>query len=164
MSTYNAGAVKQDLPPPGGYEEINYRRIPAQRIIGAKAFFVTSCILTAYSTFYYIKRMRYMKRLMVDYYDHAIAIEPLIRAENDRAFLRHLRHNRNVERDLMKNVPDWTVGTLWGAKVYKTLPDDALPNISPREYWGHRGAKDHREFFLPNYDVGLEETCLSYYD
>lgn len=36
MSAYSAGSPKQEMPPPGGYEEINFRRIPAQRIFGCK--------------------------------------------------------------------------------------------------------------------------------
>ena len=36
MSSYTSKGFKQDMPPPGGYEEINYRRIPIQRILGCK--------------------------------------------------------------------------------------------------------------------------------
>lgn len=161
MSAYNTGSLKQDMPPPGGYETINYRRIPPQRIIGYKGFFWFSAICSVYAVFYYRNRHRHLQRLSAEYYDHVIAVEPLIRAEFDRAFLRQLRHNRNVERDLMKNVPDWEVGTLWGSKVYKTLPEGALPTISPREYYGHRGLSDSLEHFRPNRDVGLEETTIN---
>lgn len=72
--------------------------------------------------------------------------------------MRHLRHNRNVERDLMKNVPDWEVGTLWGAKLYKTLPEDSIPNISVREFYAHRPIKEACEFTRPNLEVGLEDN------
>lgn len=76
-------------------------------------------------------------------------------------FLRQLRHNRNVERDLMKNVPDWEVGTLWGGKVFKTIPDNALPNVAMQEFYGHRSLKDMREFTKPNRDVGLEDNTIN---
>ena len=76
-------------------------------------------------------------------------------------YLRQLRHNRNVERDLMKDVPDWKVGTLWGSKVYKTLPDGALPNVSTIEFYGHRPYSDINEFVKPNRDVGLEESTIN---
>lgn len=42
MSSYQTGSVKQEMPPQGGYEEIYYRRVPAQRIIGRKYFIFTN--------------------------------------------------------------------------------------------------------------------------
>ena len=79
----------------------------------------------------------------------------------DNRFLRQIRHNRNVERDLMKNVPDWEVGTLWGSKVYKTIPDNSLPNVSLREFYAHRSLTEIREFIKPNRDTGLEENTIN---
>lgn len=76
-------------------------------------------------------------------------------------FLRQLRHNRNVERDLMKNVPDWEVGTLWGSKVYKTLPENALPNVALNEYYAHRSFAEQIEYVQPNKDVGIEDTTMN---
>lgn len=104
MSAYNTN-VKQEMPPRGGYEEIHYKRIPAQRIIGCKfffffansfiridillfldkSFFGASLMLSAYGFYYFRKRHYYMDRLEADWYDHVIAVEPLIRAESDRA-------------------------------------------------------------------------------
>ena len=107
MSAYTSGQFKQELPPPGGYEEINFKRVPAQRIFGCmfiisygallllllfvclfvsdKAAFIASCVLTVYSAFHFKNRMNYMKRMRSDYYDHIIAVEPLALAEQDRA-------------------------------------------------------------------------------
>jgi len=83
----------------------------------------------------------------VDFADHMVAVEPLMLAERDRAFLRQLRHNRNIERNLMQNVPDWQVGTLWGKPIFKNVSEEALPNVSMGEFLAHRAnleMKDHR--------------------
>lgn len=40
MASYSGGKFKQDMPPPGGYADIEYKRIPAQRIIGCKYFYL----------------------------------------------------------------------------------------------------------------------------
>ncbi|OTF80618.1 NADH dehydrogenase[ubiquinone] 1 alpha subcomplex subunit 13-like [Euroglyphus maynei] len=61
----------------------------------------------------------------------------------------------------MKNVPDWEVGTLWGSKVYKTIPDNALPNVSLQEFYAHRSLTDMREFTKPNRDTGLEDNIIN---
>ena len=52
-----------------------------------------------------------------------MAIEPMLLAERDREYLRHLRRMRDFERDLMKDVPGWEVGTWYGKEVYNHPPD-----------------------------------------
>lgn len=138
-------------------------------------------MLTAYGFFYYQRRQIYLRRLDNDRKEHQIAVYPLALAEADRAyvftfvckvlvllkflkhplphrFLRQLRHNRHVERDLMKNVPDWKVGTLWGFPVYYNQPEDKLPNVSLHEYYAHRDTWNMRHPTRPNWDVGFENT------
>lgn len=58
----------------------------------------------------------------------------------------------------MKNVPGWKIGTLWGQPVYKNLPENALPNVSVFEFYGHRNINEMKEVVWPNRDVGLEDT------
>lgn len=108
MASYSGGKFKQDMPPPGGYADIEYKRIPAQRIIGCKYFiyyffcicwsayfifissdksaFIASSILTVYGYYYYSKRRVYLNRLKTDFRDHMIALEPLALAEQDRSY------------------------------------------------------------------------------
>jgi len=47
-------------------------------------------------------------------------IEPILLAEQDRIVLRQYRANRDEETKLMKDVPDWEVGTWFGEKVFKS--------------------------------------------
>merc|ERR1711963_246072 len=57
-----------------------------------------------------------------------LALQPMLSAERDRAFLKHIVKSRDWEADLMKDVPGWEVGTFYGKPVYKTLRDDELDN------------------------------------
>jgi hypothetical protein len=50
----------------------------------------------------------------------------------------------------MKDVPDWTVGTLWGSKVFRTLPDSVLPDGQLMEYYAHRPINDNVEYIFPD--------------
>lgn len=72
-------------------------------------------------------------------------------------FLRQLRHNRNVERDLMKNVEGWEVGTLWGKPVYQNTPENQIPPIHLHEFYAHRAYKEIKAHSRPNNEVGLED-------
>merc|ERR1719323_2347724 len=56
----------------------------------------------------------------------ALALEPMMLAERDREYLKQLRRNRDCERDLMKDVEGWEVGTYFGQPLYKTLGDDEI--------------------------------------
>ena len=106
MSAYNSN-FKQEMPPKGGYSDIHYQRIPAQRLVGCKfqfnsfgsinnpgtfdwhsldkAAFFASALMTAYGMFYYTRRHKYINRMRNDYMNYLIAVEPLARAEQDRA-------------------------------------------------------------------------------
>lgn len=58
------------------------------------------------------------------------------------SFLKQLRINREEERELMKNVEGWVVGTYYGEPIYKTLPDDTFVVPRIREYYVHTSEKD----------------------
>ncbi len=66
------------------------------------------------------------------------------------SYLRHMRYNREVERELMKDVPDWKVGTLWGRPVYKTLPEGALPDVISNEWYAHRNPRQYEDYYFPD--------------
>jgi len=141
------------MPPPGGYSSIQYLRVPAQRIIGYKALFYFSLVLTVYSFNYFSKRRTFFEAQTLDFGDHMIAVEPLVLAEKDRAFLRQLRHNRNIERNLMQKVRDWKVGTLWGKPIFNNLPNNTIPDISLEEFNAHREACEMKHHDFVNKDI-----------
>lgn len=67
----------------------------------------------------------------------------MLLAEKDREYLKQLRRNRDEERELMKNVEGWKVGTWYGEPIYKTgKPDDPLFQPTLYEYYIHAPYKD----------------------
>uniref|UniRef100_A0A2K6KHZ8 NADH dehydrogenase [ubiquinone] 1 alpha subcomplex subunit 13 n=1 Tax=Rhinopithecus bieti TaxID=61621 RepID=A0A2K6KHZ8_RHIBE len=75
--------VRQDMPPPGGYGPIDYKRnLPR----------------------------RGLSRLQIEDFEARIALMPLLQAETDRRTLQMLRENLEEEAVIMKDVPDWKVG------------------------------------------------------
>lgn len=50
-----------------------------------KAFFIGSTMMSVYAVFYYKRRKNHLHQLTAEYNDHVIAVEPLIKAEIDRA-------------------------------------------------------------------------------
>lgn len=61
------------------------------------------------------------------------------------SFLKQLRINREEERDLMKNVEGWEVGTYYGEPIYKTVSDDTLVEPRIREYYIHNSYGDAKK-------------------
>jgi len=49
------------------------------------------------------------------------ALEPFLTAERDRLWLKTLAKNRQMENEVMKDVPGWVTGTWYGEPVYFTL-------------------------------------------
>lgn len=70
-----------------------------------------------------------------------LAIHPLLTAERDREYLKQLRRNRDAERELMKNVEGWKVGTYYGEPIYETQPD-AFIEPDFHEYYLHSNMWD----------------------
>jgi len=68
--------------------------------------------------------------------DGRLALSPLLLAEEQRAYLRQLRANRDEENELMKNVPGWKTGTLYGEPVFENL-NDRFPVVLPEAYYAH---------------------------
>ena len=65
-----------------------------------------------------------------------MALQPMLQAETDRAFLKRLRQNRDWEADIMKDVPGWEVGTYWGVPVYRTVKNK-FPFVTHHEMFAH---------------------------
>jgi len=55
--------------------------------------------------------------------------------------LRQLRKNRDDEAELMKNVPGWITGTLWGEPTSKRVRGQ-FPQVHPEAYFAHNRAGD----------------------
>uniref|UniRef100_A0A8C8S0V7 NADH dehydrogenase [ubiquinone] 1 alpha subcomplex subunit 13 n=1 Tax=Pelusios castaneus TaxID=367368 RepID=A0A8C8S0V7_9SAUR len=102
--------VKQDMPPPGGYGPIDYKRnVPPRGLSGYSTFAlaISSLFLGYYKM---IKWNRERRRLYIEELETWIALYPLLQAEIDRRNLRLLRENLEEEAKIMKDVPGWKVG------------------------------------------------------
>lgn len=134
------------MPPPGGFGTINVERTLPRTFIKNHWTAAVLLVWTWLGAKYAAKGMLQIGTYKAEITEHYIAVEPFLVAERERRFLQHMRNQRDFERELMKDVPGWKVGTLYGEKIYKTLPQGALPpynhleftNFQRRGYWRDR--------------------------
>lgn len=60
--------------------------------------------------------------------------------------MKQLRRNRDEEAKLMANVEGWEVGTLYGERIFKTLPPDVLVDPTLDGYYAHADPEEKRKF------------------
>ncbi|CAG0883945.1 unnamed protein product [Cyprideis torosa] len=135
----SAAKFKQEMPPPGGYADINFKRNPARTVLKGwpRIFGFFGGIMAVSWPLYFLTRNK-MLREEIEQRSMRLAIEPLLLAERDRMYLNQIRKNRDVEEELMKDYPGgWEVGTWKGEPVYKTVPEDSWRDINIEEYYVH---------------------------
>jgi len=130
-------AFKQDLPPPGGYKSIPFLRVPAKTYFSGVTIFVIFNIIHFGGLYLWCQDDKKRKALRVENRAARLAIQPMLMAEKDRLYLKRCRELRDIEDELMKDVPGWVTGTYWGEPVYHTRPENEWHNISDREYFAH---------------------------
>ncbi|XP_056644308.1 NADH dehydrogenase [ubiquinone] 1 alpha subcomplex subunit 13 [Diorhabda carinulata] len=133
---------KQDMPPPGGYKPIHFKRVPAKTFFGGWAIIGGYLGMTAGAAYLYYLNVKAVKARELEMRCVSLAIYPMLLAERDREFLKQLRRNRDEERELMKNVEGWKVGTWYGEPIYKTKPTDHLVDPMFFDYYVHSSYKD----------------------
>ena len=159
MDSNQKTRVLQDMPPKGGYGPIEWAKKlpPLQRYwgksttlcwsfnifliyfycsIGFKALGALIAVsgFSGYMYLYHDKPKRW-SQIFIEPRDQLLATLPLVWAEQDREFLRNLHHNREVERDLMKDEPGWVVGTWYGEPVFHQK--DVWVNPNHFEQYAH---------------------------
>ncbi|KAK3604712.1 hypothetical protein CHS0354_018952 [Potamilus streckersoni] len=116
----SSGGYTQDLPPQGGYGPIDWaKRIP-KRVNGFMVFGSFIAFTTA-AWVIFMHRRRIEKGHDLEVNDARIAVHPLYEAERHRMLMRLHRQNRDEERELMKNVPGWELGTFYGEPVFYNM-------------------------------------------
>uniref|UniRef100_A0A2K6KI05 NADH dehydrogenase [ubiquinone] 1 alpha subcomplex subunit 13 n=1 Tax=Rhinopithecus bieti TaxID=61621 RepID=A0A2K6KI05_RHIBE len=91
--------VRQDMPPPGGYGPIDYKRnLPRRGLSGQ--YHSAPGFQSGHSGVG-------GERLQIEDFEARIALMPLLQAETDRRTLQMLRENLEEEAVIMKDVPDW---------------------------------------------------------
>ncbi|XP_037788446.1 NADH dehydrogenase [ubiquinone] 1 alpha subcomplex subunit 13-like [Penaeus monodon] len=130
-------APTQDLPPKGGYEAINFKRIPARTLFSGRQIFAGFSLMTAVAGYLYFRTYKKIRIEEVEMRSATLALEPLLLAERDREFLKQLRRNRDEEEKLMAGVEGWEVGKHYGEPIYKTVPSDRFIDPIVQEYYAH---------------------------
>jgi len=131
-------AIRQDLPPEGGYRPINFKRIPAQQLMRGRTLFAGFISLNGLAMYYYFAQARpRIIRLEVEKNSARLACLPLLCAEKDRAHLLQIRKNRDNEEKIMENIPGWEVGKWRGEKVFKTLGEEEWVDQTLTEFYGN---------------------------
>ncbi|BES87717.1 unnamed protein product [Nesidiocoris tenuis] len=139
-------ARKQDGPPPGGYKPLDFSRVPARSVIGAKSLIAGYLAMSGAAFYLYFQNYKKIHRDDVEVRSSMMAITPLLMAEHDREYLKQLRRNRDEEAKLMANVKGWETGKYKGEPIFKTLPPDTLVKPIPLEYFAHGTMDNYQDW------------------
>merc|ERR1712241_1295514 len=108
----------------GGYAPVNFKRVPARKIISGKWLFAGMVGWHLAGFAYYCKVWRpQLKQQKTEANGFRLALQPLLLAERDRAFIKEIKAHRDAEEELMADTEGWEVGTWFGQKVHKTVPE-----------------------------------------
>merc|ERR1711894_162576 len=131
-----AGNFRQEMPPAGGFGPIEWGRKASRKRMGGYQTFalVGGVAVIAYAHYKYEKRK--IRVAEFEMREGRIALEPLLSAERNRLLLKALVINREEERELMKGVKGWEVGTLYGSPVYHNKV--RFPYLTFRELYAHQ--------------------------
>lgn len=127
----------QDMPPAGGYNPINFKRVPLKPILSTKLLFGGYISMSLAALYVYYLTDKKIGREEVEMRSCRAALMPLLLAERDRAYMKQLRRNRDEEAKLMANVPGWVVGTWFGEPVYKSVPKNTWIDPDMIEFYIH---------------------------
>ncbi|KAI4458843.1 nadh dehydrogenase ubiquinone 1 alpha subcomplex subunit 13 [Holotrichia oblita] len=128
---------RQDMPPPGGYKPVNYKRIPARTFFNGWTMIGGYLAMTTVAASLYYLTCKKIHHDEIENRSAMFAIKPLLLAERDREYLKQLGRNREEERTLMANVEGWKVGTWYGEPIYKLNTDDELVEPRIQDYYVH---------------------------
>lgn len=134
----------QDLPPEGGYSQINFKRVQLKPILSAKLLFAGYLAVSAGAVYMYYLTDRKITREEIEMRSCRNVLLPIVIAERDREYLKQIRRNRDEEKRLMANVPGWEVGTWFGDPIYKTTKQGEWIDQSYEEFYCHTA----RKYFL----------------
>ncbi|KAK6908833.1 hypothetical protein V866_002321 [Kwoniella sp. B9012] len=110
MSGSGFHGFRQDMPPPGGYEAIKYKRNLPVRGVGGAVVFSTVAAICAFG-FWRVGKGNVEKReLKREQAWSRINLVPLLLAEQDRDAYRRQQAALAREKEIMKDYPGWEAG------------------------------------------------------
>ncbi|XP_067824842.1 NADH dehydrogenase [ubiquinone] 1 alpha subcomplex subunit 13 [Heptranchias perlo] len=130
--------VKQDLPPPGGYGPVDYKRSLPRRGPSGYSMFGIGIGVLIFGYWKLFKWNRERRRLQIEDLEARIAMLPLLHAEQDRRILRLMRENLEEEAKIMKDVPGWKVGeSVYHSDRWFPPTVEELFNLRPDKEYSH---------------------------
>lgn len=136
-----ASRFVQDMPPEGGYNPINIKRVPLKPILSTKLLIGGYIAISAAAFYIFHLTEKEIIRDEVEMRSCRNVMLPVLIAERDREYLKQLRRNRDAEAKLMANVPGWKVGTWFGEPIYKTRPKEEWIDPTMEEFYAQTDEK-----------------------
>ncbi|KJH52993.1 GRIM-19 protein [Dictyocaulus viviparus] len=134
---------RQEMPPPGGYRKFNFARTFPKLVWRPGVVVATAFGVAVYGSFEGIRKKKANITEKFEDVDINNAMQPFLTAERDRYWLKLLKKNRDLEDEIMKDVPGW-----------KTEP--YLKDME--NYWRH-----HSEYSAPKfYDKWIPKSIARY--
>ncbi|KAM4810624.1 NADH dehydrogenase [ubiquinone] 1 alpha subcomplex subunit 13 [Rhinophrynus dorsalis] len=129
-----ASKVKQDMPPPGGYGPVDYKRNLPRRGLSGYSMFAIGAGIMVFGYWRIFSWNRERRRNQIEDLETRVALMPLFQAESDRRVLRLMRENLEQEAIIMKDVPGWKVGeSTFHTDRWVSPTLDELYNLRPQE-------------------------------
>uniref|UniRef100_A0A0B6ZDC1 NADH dehydrogenase [ubiquinone] 1 alpha subcomplex subunit 13 n=1 Tax=Arion vulgaris TaxID=1028688 RepID=A0A0B6ZDC1_9EUPU len=138
-------SYQQDLPPKDGFEKVEWAARKAKRLMSGRTQIGIFVVFTGCAWIHYKIWKANLRKEQLEMHETRIAVQPFLSAERDRAYLKHVRRNRDEENELMKNVEGWKTGTLYGEPVFHNVRD-RFKKASYRELLVHMSPQDQHDF------------------
>ncbi|OQR78661.1 NADH dehydrogenase-like [Tropilaelaps mercedesae] len=151
---------KQDMPPQGGYPAININRLLPKSYFSSPVIFAAFFTVSGVAIYNFKRAKLAITRQNLELNDTDLSLQPFLVAERDRAYLKYLRRVYEEEEFIMKDVPGWKVGTLYGERLFKTAPPDYHLNPPPGAIYVHNSPYDF--LYQWNYGNAKYHGCLEY--
>jgi len=134
--------IRQDVPPPGGFESVEktlLRNLPVRGPSAAVLFGVAAAVIVWGQS-----KLRAGLRLEEEWKDERerarLHLIPLLQAEADRRYLRYRAARDKIEAEIMKDVPGWKVGeqlykTRWGPDYHNRRDNTKKKSLFKTVYY-----------------------------
>ncbi|CAD5206214.1 unnamed protein product [Bursaphelenchus okinawaensis] len=162
---------RQDLPPEGGYRKFNWERTYARKLFRPIIVIPVISAACTYGVYQTWSQQRQLITRKFEDTDLHTAMEPFLKAERDRKYLKTVKRNFELEEEIMKDVPGWQTGTWYGEPVYFTMGDKWW-DLSHYEMFAHVWHKKkydemlwrhHTDYSAPKfYDKWIPESIKAY--
>ncbi|KAL6730949.1 hypothetical protein Aduo_001867 [Ancylostoma duodenale] len=163
---------RQDMPPSGGYRKFNYGRT-FPKVFWRPGVVVAAVFgATVYGSFDAIAKKKARVTEKFEDIDITNAMQPFLTAERDRFWLKLLKKNRELEEEVMRDVPGWKTGTWYGEPVYFTLgdkwwdpmQDEVFAHSKKDVFYREHLWRQHSEYAAPKfYDKWIPESIGKYF-